>query len=706
MATQEYLERKSEKRKVRQQEQVKKNADIGELHSVVNPVRRHLCSWNLGLWLQTYFPESTGLGPFSTSHYGVIDSLESCLLGGGWYANSVFREFAKTSISEGSALWAILNAHRRFCPIFGADAGAADQILESMLMELNENDLLFEDFPEVCVAFRHLQGVWQKAPSQTYEGERTYIDQSGGNVILPTIRLTPEASRALKIPCNAQGFTLCSGGILSSEGLLSAKRGKKHKRPDGTQQRPDAAIIDDPQTDRSAESPAEIGKRLRIIRKAIIPMAGQRKKLALIVNGTTIVVDDVMEQLLNPDLSKAWQGRRIPMLKSRSKNESMWIEDYARILTTWDRTDPSGQDRAREKASEFYVRNRDAMDEGAEATWHTCYSRDQREVSAIQHAYNVLLEQGEEVFESECQQKPKRIGASVDEITLSEIISLSNGLARGVAPLWTERITIMTDVQDDAIYWLALATGDGFRGHVVDYGIYPEQNSNSLLYADVKRRLRDIYGGTMESALQSGLDDVIKNHYAKTWSREGDGATFRPDVGADSSDNTTTVYAAVRPTAAIPTKGRAVGAKQAQWVDFPEREGEQISREYHWLLGPTKASKGLRLFQYDVNWWKTFVTRRMRTPKNAHGSLSLFGQPADHVHFATHCKGEYSKAVTVDGRTVIEWMQLPGKDNHLWDCLVGAHALAARSGANLTGVTIVSSQPVRRTFSLPGARRG
>ncbi|MBS0206629.1 MAG: phage terminase large subunit family protein [Planctomycetes bacterium] len=556
-------------------------------------------------------------------------------------------------------------------------------------MDVCENDLLFEDFPEACVAFRHLEGRHQRCKSQEFEGQLTHIACDGEHIVLPSIRLSTEQASDLGIPIDDRGYTRCSGGIISAQGLLSAARGLKHKRPDGTQQRPDFAIIDDPETDRSADSPAEIGKRLKTIRKAIIPLAGQRKKLALIVNGTTITDGGVMVQLLDPKISPGWQGRRIPMLLTRATNEELWTEQYGSLLMTWDREGgDAAQAAARQRALEFYLANRDEMDEGAEATWHTCFSADQSEVSAIQHAYNVMLEQGEDVFDSECQQAPKRVGASDDALQLSAIISKATGLPRRTVPLWANSVTVFTDVQDDALFWLALASGEGFKTHVLDYGIFPEQHSGSLAYGGVKIRLRDLYPGNMEAALQAGLDDLIPRLKETPWIREEDHVQLMPTfVAADSSDNSTIVYGAVRRAKCIPTKGRYVGAKSVPWEEFPKREGEEISREYHWLMATTRGSGELRVLSYDTNWWKTFVTRRLRTAAGDAGSLTFFGKPSEHVQLAEHILAEYGVEVAVKTRKVEEWSMRPGqKENHLWDCLVGAHVLAAKAGATLRGL--------------------
>lgn len=692
MPSQEYLDRKKERTRAHSRANAKKAADIGELHPVQHPSRRSLCSWNLGLWLQTYYPNSTGLGPFSIDHYTVIDSIESCILNGGWYANAVFREFAKTSIAEGAAQWAICNGHRRFGAIFGADQDAAQEILESIRLELCENDLLWEDFPEVCVAFRHLEGRHQRCASQEFEDQLTHIGCDGEQIVLPSLRLSPEQSKELGIPVDSKGWTMCSGGIVSAHGLLSASRGMKHKRPDGTQQRPDFALIDDPLSDRCADSPAEIGKRMNVIRKAIIPLAGQRKKLALICNGTTIAEDDVVSRLLNPKLSPGWLGRRIPMLKKRATNERLWLEQYAELLTTWDReAGPGAQMAARLRALDFYKAHQVEMDLGAVATWHTCFSADQHEISAIQHAYNVLIEQGEDVFDSECQGTPKRSDQGQNDLKSTDIILKANGVPRRTVPIWADGVHCMVDCQDDALFWMALAYGSGFDTHVLDYGIYPEQPNGTVFYSQVKKRLRDVHSGNMEAALRAGLDVLLPKLKETVWIREEDGIAIpTSSTAADSADNSAIVYAAVRTAKCTPTRGKYVGAKRVQWEDYPKREGEEISREYHWLNAPTRGSGQLRVLQYDTNWWKTFTARRIRTPLGSKGCLTLFGKASDHVDFAEHVLSEYGIEVaipSIPGRKVEEWSLRPGKsENHLLDCLVALHVLAAKGGARLAGL--------------------
>jgi hypothetical protein len=149
-------QRRRDREVVRQRSRLAAGSDIGEIPPVVNPERRAACAKDLGLALRTYFPNSTGLTPLSEDHDGVVSIIQSCILGSGAYANAVYRGFAKSTIGENSLIWGTLNGHIRFGAVFAAEGSLATESLSSIKMELAENDLLFEDFPEVCLPFRAL----------------------------------------------------------------------------------------------------------------------------------------------------------------------------------------------------------------------------------------------------------------------------------------------------------------------------------------------------------------------------------------------------------------------------------------------------------------------------------------------------------------------------------------------------------------------
>ncbi len=286
-------------------------ADIGPITAVVNPRRRERCRFNLLLFLVTYFPNSTGLSPFGDDHKKMIARIRTAILEGGRFVNATYRGAAKTTIAENAVIWATLYGHRKFVPIFTADASLASGIVESIKLELSENELLAEDFPEVSHAIAALEGKSQRCRSQTQGGRLTHIDMTADTIILPTITFEAEQNDDTKL-------TSASGAIISAFGITGSIRGLKHKRADGTQQRPDFVIVDDPQSDEAASSPLQIEKRLKVIRKTILRLAGHGRSIAVVINATVIQTNDLVDQLLDHERNPVWQSERMPMVKTHA----------------------------------------------------------------------------------------------------------------------------------------------------------------------------------------------------------------------------------------------------------------------------------------------------------------------------------------------------------------------------------------------------
>ena len=63
------------------------------------------------------------------------------------------------------------------------------------------------------------------------------------------------------------------------------------------------------------------------------------------------------------------------------------------------------KERAKRDSTEFYREHQAEMDSGCDVSWKSCFDSS-NEISAIQHAYNELIDYGQDVFDSECQQSP------------------------------------------------------------------------------------------------------------------------------------------------------------------------------------------------------------------------------------------------------------------------------------------------------------
>ena len=123
--------------------------DIGDLPPVANPERKRRAKDDFRFFCEAYFPFTFHLA-WSADHLKVMAKIKEAVLNGGLFAMAMPRSSGKTTLAECACLWAVLYGHRDFVCLIGSDEGHATEMLESIKMELDGNDLLADDFPEVC----------------------------------------------------------------------------------------------------------------------------------------------------------------------------------------------------------------------------------------------------------------------------------------------------------------------------------------------------------------------------------------------------------------------------------------------------------------------------------------------------------------------------------------------------------------------------
>lgn len=653
----------------RGRETTRLGADIGAIAQVANPERRAACRESLELFLTTYFPYSTGLSPFSDDHKRVIGRIQDCIIRGGRFCNAVYRGFAKSTISENALLWAILYGHRRFGAIFAAEAGLADKAITSIKTELSDNDLLAEDFPEVCLPVRALEGKPQRCASQTAGGKRTHIQWKKDTIVLPSIE-----------------GSVSGGAIITSKGLTGSILGLRHKSADGKQLRPDFVIVDDPQTRESAKSPMQCQARLEILLKSVMKLAGHTTSIACVVNATVIQVDDMVDQLLDQGKHPAWQGERIPMVRQFAKaHDGLWMDKYRELRCTFSSDVVGDQARAHKEANEFYLANRAEMDDGCMVSWASCFDPE-REHSAIQHAYNALIDDGEDVFMSEFQQTPLKDEATSTGLQPDDIRRRVIPVPRWIVPRGLDTLTVFVDVQQTLLYWAVLGWGHQFRGHVVAYGAYPEQPRAYFTLRDAKKTLAKVHGNNVEAAIHSGLEQVAAMLLDREFAREDDDAVLRVSqlcIDANWAQTQGVVRDFARRSKwgprILPTHGRFVGASGQTISDKPPDRGERVGANWR-----TSTIGRQRHLLYDTNAWKTFVASRVKLPMGDPLGFTL--HDGQHEMLAEQMSSEVPIRVESKMRVVDEWKLIPGRDNHLWDCVIGSAVAASFTGISAVGV--------------------
>lgn len=672
-----YAERQRRHKAQVSREKYAKASDIGDIPPVKNPKRRAACRYDLHLFEQAYFPHSTGLSPFGAAQTNVLARIQDAILGAGRVLNCEPRGFAKSTKSENAILWAMLYGHRRYGLILGASSEHAADAISSIKRELQENDLLYEDFPEVVHAIRALEGRPQRCTSQTHKGKLTYIGWNADSIVFPKI----DGSEA-------------SSAIIESKGYLSASRGIRFKRPDGTQARPDLVIIDDPQTDESAISPAQVTKRLNILKKAILRLGGHGKKVVAVMNATVIADGDMVDQLADHKLHPEWQAVRVKMLEQMPESiDEHWLGQYKRIRDDYDPDVIGDQARAHDKATEYYLANRDVMDAGAVVSWHHIPLED-GEVSPIQHAMNIFCDDGEDVFASECQNEPRRaIPAGVSNIDRNEVRQRLSGFARGVVPSGTAAVVAHCDIHDAILYWSVAAVKDDFTGSVIDYGTFPKQPTEHFSMYSIKRRLQDVVGtDSIEEAIVEGVKIVANQIGGKVWATpEGEAlnvAAMLFDVGYKPEEVAKGIRLSDFANVCWGSRGRGIGPTDKPMTEYDtkrmRRAGPNPTRP-RWYV-PKESINGLASVHFDANFWKSAAAARFMQQQSTPGEWSLFGNHReDHSHYADHLTAEEPIPTTAKGKTVIVWKTRPNRENHWWDTCVGCNVAASLVGLVLPG---------------------
>ena len=659
--------------------------DIGELPDVVNPAHKARAAADFRFFCDSYFPLTFHL-PWSRDRLKVIAKIEQAVLHGGLFAMAMPRGSGKSTIWECACIWAVLYGHREFVCLIGSDEGHAMDMLDGIKMELDGNDLLLKDFPEVVYPIQCLDGIANRCNGQLYKGERTHIGWTAREVVLPTLKPDGWLQREELRPfVRDDGTSKASGAIIKVAGLTGRIRGMKYKRADGKTVRPTLVVLDDPQTDESARSLSQCATRESILAGAVLGLAGPGQKISGIMPCTVIRPGDMADNILDRDRHPEWNGERTKLVYAFPTNEAIW-KQYAELRAESFRRGNRG-----EEATEFYRQNQAAMDEGAVVAWPEWYNHD--ELSAIQHAMNLKL-QDEVAFYAEYQNEPlPEEVADDDELTIEQIAGKLNRMKRGEVPVSCNHLTAFIDVQANLLFYVVAAWEDDFTGYVLDYGTFPDQRRPYFTLRDARLTLpMATKASGLEAAIYAGLESLTGQIIGRAWCRD-DGAELRVErclIDANWGSSTDVIYQFCRQSAhasvVMPSHGRFVGASSQPFSEYRRKPGDRVG--LNWRVPNVQGKRTVRYVLFDTNFWKSFIYARLAVPMGGRGCLSLFGdKPETHRLFAEHLTAEYRVRTEGRGRTVDEWkMRHERADNHWFDCLVGCAVAASIQGCSLPSI--------------------
>jgi hypothetical protein len=652
--------------------------DIGAPPPIGDPARRDGTRSDFRSFCETYAPESFPLA-WSLDHLTAISKIEAAVLRGELFAFAMPRGSGKTTLCEWASIWALLHGHRQFIVIVGSDQAIAEQMLDSIKSHLEQNDLLAKDFPDATFPIRALEGINKRARGQTIDGRSTKIQWDADQITLATV---PGG--------------ISSGAAVRVAGITGRIRGLRHTRPDGRTIRPDLVLIDDPQTDESASSPSQCATREKTLAGAILGLAGPGKNISGLCTVTVIRTDDLADRLLDRQRHPSWQGERTKLVYEWPDAEDDWSE-YAELRREGQR-DGTGTGRA----DEFYRQRQTRMDAGSRVAWPE--RKAAGDLSAIQHAWNLRIDRGESAFNAEFQNAPLADDITTDKLDKRQLPLRATNIARGVVPAGHTKLTAFVDVQERLLYWLVCSWSESFGGHVVAYGSHPDQGSSFYEAGSARKTLAlATPGASFEAALRAGLDETARLLLSREWKRE-DGVPMRiSQVLVDSNWGQSTAvvrnFCRSTPFAAqiLPSRGKGVGASG---TPMGPRKNRGDRGGLNWLVG--KTAEGVQIeATYDTNFWKTFTSARLRLGLGDPEAIMFHA--GNHEMLIEHLISEFPVRVEARGRSVDEWKSV-ARENHYWDCLVGA-AVAA----SITGLEPAASEGgfrKRKKVSIPAGPDG
>ena len=652
--------------------------EIGELPAVADPERRAAAIDDFRFFCEAYLGMVFAL-KWSPDHLRVIKKIERAVQKGELFAMAMPRGSGKTSLCEAGCLWAVITGYHPFALLIGATAAAAKNNLHSIQTQLEGNDLLAADFPEVCYPIQRLEGIHQR--KLLYRGEpiRTLFTKT--KIVLPTIA----GSQA-------------SASVIQVAGITGSYRGLKHTRGDGSTIRPSFGLIDDPQNDRSAKSETMTAAREQSITGSFLGLPGPGQKMAGLMCVTVIERNDLAERFLDRQRNPGWQGERLKLLYASPTNEELWAR-YAELREEGLRNEDGGK-----AGTDFYRKHRKAMDAGAKVAWPERY-RD-GELSAVQYAMNLKIDDPK-AFAAEYQNEPLAETSALEVATADQIAARVNRLKRGVVPAWATKLVAFIDVQQKLLPWVAIAFADDFTGAVVGYGTWPEQGRSRWSAADPPRTLAAATKQpSQEGQLYAGLEALSEELLGREWPRDGGGSLRVSRAAIDSAwgASTDVVYLFCRQSKFAgmlwPYRGLGISAHENPLCEGQKKPGERIGVQSKITRS---AKRAIPYLLADVNWWKSFVQARLQVGLGNKGALGLFGTDSKaHWFFAEHLTAEFAEEAYGKGRMVWVWKLLPGRENHWLDGTVGCHVLASMEGVKLAevGEGRAATRPPKEVISL------
>lgn len=214
-------------------------------------------------------------------------------------------EAKSTLVSQLFTLYCLVAQKKRYALIVMDSIDQAYPMLEAIKVELEFNQRLRVDFPEIAGQGR----VWQAATIVTKANQKVQVAGSGKKL-----------------------------------------RGLRHGA-----YRPDLVVLDDIENDEQVRSPEQRDKLHDWLKKTVLPLGAAGDKLDVVYIGTILHYDSVLNRTLS---SKAWKTAKFKALIHQPDDMSLW-----------DKWEDLYLNEGETVADAFYSQNKSAMDKGAVVSW-------------------------------------------------------------------------------------------------------------------------------------------------------------------------------------------------------------------------------------------------------------------------------------------------------------------------------------------------
>lgn len=621
-------------------------ANVPEARVPLKPKRRKGCRYYLPRFIRVYFPYLRELNRFQEKF--AID-LQTMILSGAplkqLKAIAAPRGGGKSTICQLAILWAAIHGHVKFVLMLGANGDKAKERIASIKEYVFNNDLLAEDFPEICRAVRDFSGDPRRAPPAY-----------------------PWATLEIRF---ANGVWITAAGIDGA--IAGALRGDD---------RPDLIILDDIEAGIDVDSEAESHKLRKRLQEALA-ITPQQGTSTIVYICTLKSQDCLSSELTDAKQNPVWRGERYRALERPPVREDLW-DAFMGILRPSERTGRFDQikdavkpdqltdeqiakalgfpldayqklEDEHKQAYAFYVANQEAMNEVA-----VVLDADSMPLRRIYEERAVL---GEDYFRCELQNDPPPPPDKLQALQMEALQARSLPyLPARVIPLWGDVVLVTCDVGLRAIHWEVSAwslsrecsvvidcgitsTGLGIDG---SWDLAPENSKASL----------------MERGIRSGLDKVFmetRDAYAKIDSGEIVNPYGAVDMGGGM--------------------GVAIEEGDAAWSRVVIAWCAAKAGRWFAVRGAPSWTEGLRKLASDGNWvanergfvafhtdyYKTRLYNALQTPLFSEEKKLRLPSVGSRAFNADIPDGYLRQMMSEERSSKGKWVQV-ARQNHFWDC--------------------------------------